>query len=365
MTANVSAARLSVAITASQRGTLERWARARRAAYRLVIRSRIVLRSAAGRTDREIAEELRVSPLTVACWRSRFALLGLDGIGRDAPRVGSRRQLSESAVRAIIARTLRDPPPTGGAWSARSLGRAVGVSHSTVLRVWRAHQMRPDATRLTLLARDRRSQVRSLRLLGIYVDPSRRLIVMGESPRALRAGRSPRSLPATRKGAVARVDPPSPTVFATELARQLERMEPRTVVQRSARIARKEFLAFLGSVSERCDRATQLHLIASPSDACVRDIVRMWGHHRPISLTGSESGGPFHADVTHWLSERSRIGRTEVDVSELPRLREATERWTSTASSPPGAFAWMSVRGSRAAALARGPDAGPVPRPDV
>ena len=68
---------------------LVRWSRGGSTPYRLVKRAQIVLLASEGRNNREIARAVGVNPITVRRWRSRFRLLGLEGIRRDAPRLGS------------------------------------------------------------------------------------------------------------------------------------------------------------------------------------------------------------------------------------------------------------------------------------
>jgi hypothetical protein len=60
-------------LSAGERQVLEAWARRRKTAQALALRSRIVLACAGGAADMQVAETLGVSRATVAKWRSRFA----------------------------------------------------------------------------------------------------------------------------------------------------------------------------------------------------------------------------------------------------------------------------------------------------
>jgi DNA-binding CsgD family transcriptional regulator len=53
-------------LTDNERGKLQRWARRPSSAQVLALRSRIVLASAEGRTDQDVAAELKVHPVTVS-----------------------------------------------------------------------------------------------------------------------------------------------------------------------------------------------------------------------------------------------------------------------------------------------------------
>ncbi|MCL5067289.1 MAG: helix-turn-helix domain-containing protein, partial [Thaumarchaeota archaeon] len=77
-----------IVLTPEEREQLERWSRGRSTPQRLVLRSKIILLASQRKTNKEIIEELNTTPVTVGRWRSRFALLRIEGIRKDAPRPG-------------------------------------------------------------------------------------------------------------------------------------------------------------------------------------------------------------------------------------------------------------------------------------
>ena len=105
-------------------------------------RVQILLRSDAGETDPEIAEEVGTSLGTVANVRRRFAAGGLDAALNDRPRPGAKPVLDGKAEAIVIA-TACSPVPEGRAtWTARMLADRLvelqvveGVSEDTILRV--------------------------------------------------------------------------------------------------------------------------------------------------------------------------------------------------------------------------------------
>jgi transposase len=115
---------------------LRLWVRSSSSQQRLVRRSRIVLLLASGLSKAEIAAELKISRRTVALWERRFLEGGPDMLRRDRPGRGRPKGRSATAL-ASIAAAMVTPPLGRARWSARALAKHVGVSHSTVLRVWR------------------------------------------------------------------------------------------------------------------------------------------------------------------------------------------------------------------------------------
>ncbi|MFI8946562.1 GntR family transcriptional regulator [Streptomyces sp. NPDC053750] len=107
----------------------------------LRLRSRIVLACAEGLSNAEIAQRIGVSPATVAKWRDRYLRRGVAGL-RDAPRSGRPRsdvrQEAEAHVAAVLAQA-RDGSPVP---STRALSDTLGLSQSTVARIWREQRAR-------------------------------------------------------------------------------------------------------------------------------------------------------------------------------------------------------------------------------
>jgi transposase len=120
---------------------LRLWVRASSSEQRLVRRSRIVLLLASGLSKSEAAAQLSVSRRTVAMWERRFLEGGIEALRYDRPGRGRPKGRSKRAVASIAAAMASPPPPGIARWSARALAKHVGVSHSTVLRVWRDANM--------------------------------------------------------------------------------------------------------------------------------------------------------------------------------------------------------------------------------
>jgi hypothetical protein len=73
----------------------------------------------------------------------------------------------------ILATTLSPPPQALGVphWSSRLLAGELGVSHSTVARVWAEHDIRPWQTETFTFSIDPQLDARVRDLVGRYLDP--------------------------------------------------------------------------------------------------------------------------------------------------------------------------------------------------
>ena len=123
-------------LSAAEREQLEAWARRRKTAQALALRSQIVLDCAAGALNQDVATRLRCTPQTVCKWRNRFVRLRLDGL-LDAPRPGAPRTIDDVRVDKVIAMTLEQRPSDATHWSTRTMAQASGLSQTAVSRIWR------------------------------------------------------------------------------------------------------------------------------------------------------------------------------------------------------------------------------------
>lgn len=129
-----------IELTEEELAQLQLWAHSRRGARALALRARIVLGCRDGRSNRDVARQLKVTTQTVGKWRGRFVARRLAGLV-DEPRSGAPRSISDALVEAVVAKTLHEQPPDASRWSSRRLAHEMGISQRAVLRIWRAFDL--------------------------------------------------------------------------------------------------------------------------------------------------------------------------------------------------------------------------------
>ena len=130
----------AIVLTNEQESELRRLARSKRTSVRLAQRANIVLLAAQGLQHKDIAEQLGIGRVQVARWRERYLELGLQGIERDLPRGAPPVKVD---VARLVELTTQTTPEAATHWSTRTMGQALGVSASTVMRHWQAHGLKP------------------------------------------------------------------------------------------------------------------------------------------------------------------------------------------------------------------------------
>jgi len=159
-----------VALSPEERAALERWAREAPASPKGQ-RARVILAAARGLTNLEIARRTRVHRLTVARWRTAFLasrMAGVQGEPRRLPEVG---RLSPDTVRAIVSTGDAAGLFRGDPVSGRQLARQLGVSHTTVRRVWQAQGVRPRRVASAPFRPDPPAPWKAVDVLAVRMDP--------------------------------------------------------------------------------------------------------------------------------------------------------------------------------------------------
>ena len=157
-------------LSEAERRTLENWARRRKTAQGLALRARIVLACADGGPNIAVAARLGVSRTTVRKWRDRFLARRLDGLG-DEPRPGVPRTITDAQVEEVVVRTLEETPEGATHWSKRELARRVGISPTSVHRIWRAFGLQPWRTEDFKISPDPLLIDKIRDVVGLYLAP--------------------------------------------------------------------------------------------------------------------------------------------------------------------------------------------------
>ena len=104
---------------------------------------------------------------------------GVDGLLRDKTRPPRIPPLgADVAARVVALTTTGEPPGETTHWTAAAMAAAVGISPSSVQRIWRAHGLQPHRVRAFKLSNDPRFAEKLRAIVGLYVDPLAHAIVL-------------------------------------------------------------------------------------------------------------------------------------------------------------------------------------------
>jgi transposase len=164
-------------LTDDERETLTRWARRRMSSQALALRCRIVLESATGASNKDVAARLGVEAHTVGRWRARFVRDRLEGL-TDEPRPGGPRKITDDQVEEVVVKTLEATPKDATHWSTRSMAKEVGLSQSAIARIWRTFGLKPHLVDTFKLSKDPQFIEKVRDVVGLYLAPPEHALVL-------------------------------------------------------------------------------------------------------------------------------------------------------------------------------------------
>jgi len=226
-----------------------------------VMRARIVLECAKGLDNQDVAEALGTTGQTVGKWRRRFIADGLEGLF-DAPRLGAPRSVSDERVAKVIRKTLEGSPKNATHWSTRSMGSKIGISPSSVSRIWRAFGLKPHRMDSFSLSGDPFFVEKVRDVVGLYMRPPDNALVLcvDEKSQIQALDRAQPMLP-IRPTVNARQTDRYIRHGTTTLFAALDVATGRVIGKCFRRHRAKEFIRFLNEIDASVPEELDVHLI--------------------------------------------------------------------------------------------------------
>jgi len=330
-----------IVLTPEERRQLEKWSRGRSTPQRLVLRSKIVLLAAEGRTNKQIVDELDTNPVTVGRWRSRFALLRVDGIRKDAPRPGRKPRISASIVKRIVDTTLHERPRGETHWSTRTLAERVGVSHMTVQRVWKLRNLQPHRRRSFKLSSDPEFEKKLVDVVGLYMKPPEKAVVFSVDEK-------PQVQALERKQAILPTQPRFPEGYPHDYKRNgtvdlfvaLNVLNGTVVTQFHNRHRHQEFLSFLRMLDDATPSKLDVHIVLDNLSAHTAAVDRFSRRHPRFRFHYTPTGASWLNLVESWLSNLTNKRLRRGSFASVPALKKAINEFIEAHNSHAKPFVW-------------------------
>jgi len=336
----------SIVLSDDQRDELERLARSRTQQARVVQRATIILRAAAGCQDLQIARELGCHRQCASRWRRRFIESGIPGLLKDRPR-GGRPVTARSKADQIVRLTTRELPEEATHWSSALMAKRVGVSPSTVLRVWRANGLKPHRVSTFKLSNDPRFQEKLEDIVGLYLDPPEHAIVLScdEKSQIQALDRTQPGLP-LKKGRAGTMTHDYIRHGVTTLFAALNTADGTVISHQDKRHRHQEWLAFLKAIDEHTPSDRELHLICDNYATHKHRKVQQWlkrhprfhVHFTPTSASWLNMVERFFRDLTQRELKRGVF-------TSLEQLQAALTDYIVRHNENPKPFIWTAKAG--------------------
>jgi transposase len=347
---------ISIILKPRDRRRLEAIVGDRNAAQKHAWRARIVLLTAAGLGTNEIMRRSGKSKTCVWRWQERFMQEGAEGLLRDKTRPSRIPPFGAEVAERVVALTLTDPPAESTHWTAAMMAKEVGISVSSVQRIWRAHGLAPHRVRQFKLSTDPKFVDKLRDVVGLYVDPPAHAIVLSldEKSQIQALDRTQPGLP-MKQGRAGTMTHDYKRNATTTLFAALNVLDGTVIGRNMQRHRHQEFIRFLNTVEAEVPVGKIVHVILDNYGAHKHPKVRAWldrhprfvFHFVPTSCSWLNAVEGFFAKLT-----RRRLKRGV--FRSLVELHAAINRFIEETNRAPRPFTWTADPDKIIAAVRRG-----------
>ena len=328
-----------IILTDEERAELERRVKSQTLDMRSVRRARIVQMAGEGAGVLETAQRLEISRGQVIAWRKRFAEGSIAAISADLPRSGRKPRIDAAE---IVRMTTQEKPEGATHWSTRKLAARLGVSDTTVHKVWRANGLKPHLVKTFKVSRDPKFVEKLEDIVGLYMSPPEHAIVLccDEKSQVQALDRTQPGLP-LKKGRSGTMTHDYKRHGTTTLFAAMNTLDGSVISRCAQRHRHTEWLDFLRQIDRETPKGKALHLICDNYAT----------HKHPKVMEWLETHPRFHLHFTptsaSWLNMVERFFRSiSTDRLErgvfrsVPELIAAIEEYIAVHNQNPKPFVW-------------------------
>lgn len=328
-------------LSEEQREELRRWAQSRTLPAGDVFRARLMLALADGKSWSEIEAELDTSRPTIARWKQRFEQQGMAGL--EPRHKGSAPRKATAALQARVLRKTTQRPLDGSThWSCRKMAAALGLSKSTVQRIWRQARLTPHRLDRYLSSNDPQFEEKAADIIALYMKPPQHAAVfcVDEKSAIQALDRLDPVLPLS-PGRAERHGFEYYRHGTLSLYAALDVRTGQVVGKTALRHTSTEFIGFLGEVINTAKWAREIHIVLDNLSAHkTKEVEQFLEEHPKVRFHFTPTYSSWLNQVEIWFAkiQRDVIARgVFTSVSDLARKLRKYIRAYSKAAKP---FRW-------------------------
>ena len=326
--------------------TLTQWVANHSTPQQVVKRCKIILKSADGQSDLQIARTLSVHRHTCQLWRERFYTGGPEALLSVAP--GRGRKPDVERQKRILEATTQSKPKGQTHWSTRTLAKEYGVHHTTVMRIWNAHQLKPYLERTFKVSRDPKFLEKLTDVVGVYMNPPVNAVVLcvDEKSQIQALDRTQPGLP-IKKGRCGTMTHDYKRNGTTTLFAALDVAAGKVVGQCYQKHRHQEFISFLKKLNNEFPAPLSLHLILDNYGTHKTPEVKKWLQKNPrFELHFIPTSSSWLNMVERWFGELTSKALRRGIFFGVPDLKQAIDDFLSAWNENAKPFVWTATIGS-------------------
>ncbi|MGW3252276.1 IS630 family transposase [Streptomyces fungicidicus] len=328
-------------LSGAERSALEGWVRRRSTPQAWALRCRIILACATGASNKDVAAQLGSTPHAVGRWRKRFVEHRIAGLG-DMPRPGAQRTVTDEQVAAVVKRTLESTPKNATHWSTRAMAQEMGLSQSTVSRIWRAFGLQPHRTETFKLSTDPYFVDKVHDVVGLYLDPPERALVFcGDEKSQIQALHRSQPVLPMMPGVLQRVTHDYLRAGTTTLFAALEVATGKVIGSLHRRHRAEEFKKFLIKLDQEIPADLDVHLVLDNYATHKTPAIKTWlVAHPRFHLHFTPTGSSWLNLVERWFAELTNKRIRRGVHKSVQAMEKDIRTWIATWNTDPKPYVW-------------------------
>lgn len=319
-------------------------------------RARIVLLTAEGHGTAEIMRQAGVAKTAVWRWQKRFMQEGVNGLLRDKTRPPRIPPLAPEIADGVVALTLGPPPSETTHWTAPAMAKVVGVSVSSVQRIWRAHGLQPHRLRQFKLSNDPQFAAKLHDIVGLYIDPPAHAVLLSvdEKSQIQALDRTQPGLP-LKRGRCGTMTHDYKRNGTTTLFAALDVLDGRVIGRCMQRHRHQEFIRFLNAIEREVPAGKLVHVILDNYAAHKHPKVIEWlGRHPRFTFHFTPTSASWMNAVEGFFAKLTKQRLRRGVFRSLVSLQQAINGYVAKANDDPRPFRWTKDPDKIIAAVRRG-----------
>jgi transposase len=246
----------------------------------------------------EVMRRTGKSKTCVWRWQERFAEEGVEGLLRDKTRPSRMAPLGQEIIDRVVALTATEPPHEATHWTGAAMAKAVGLSVSSVQRIWKAHGLAPHRVRRFKLSNDPEFVPKLRDIIGLYVDPPAHAVVLSvdEKSQIQALDRTQPGLP-LKKGRAGTMTHDYKRHGTTTLFAALNILDGTVLGRCMQRHRHQEFIRFLNAIEAQVPAGKLIHVVLDNYGAHKQPKVIAWLARHSLKLMAAGARRPSGGEL--------------------------------------------------------------------
>ena len=331
---------ITIEVTPADRVRLDAIIRDRNSPQKHVWRARIVVLTADGTGTIAMTRAVGKGKTVVWRWQERFMQEGVAGLTRDKTRPSRIPPLPAASVDRMVALTNQAPPHEATHWTASAMAKAVGISPSSVRRLWTRHGLQPHRVRSFKLSNDPKFAEKLKEVVGLYIDPPAHAVVLSidEKSQIQALDRTQPGLP-MKKGRCATMTHDYKRNGTTTLFAALDILDGKVIGRCMQRHRHQEFIRFLNTVERAVTVDKAVHVVLDNYATHKHPRVKAWlARHPRFTFHFTPTSCSWANAVEGWFAKLTRQRLKRGVFTSIVELQTAINRFIADANDKPKPF---------------------------